>query len=138
MAEQLPANRWWRLIGALSMNFALGGFLIWSIFARPLELEFGWTRSQIASAFTIRNFAFVLTFLLGARLQDKRGPLWVSVIGGVLYGIGFFFCAWTTTLPWLLFWLGVVAGAGQGFGYAPRFRSWPSGSPTGAASPLDS
>jgi MFS transporter, OFA family, oxalate/formate antiporter len=109
------------------MNFTLGGFLTWSIFARPLGLEFGWTRAQVASVLDIGNVAFGLTFLLGARLQDKRGPRWASVIGGVLYGTGFFLSAWTTTLPWLLFWLGAVAGAGQGFGCAapiPVMAKW--------------
>ncbi len=40
--------------------------------------------------------------ILAGRLQDKKGPFWISVIGGVLVSVGFF-------LPG-----GPGEGAGQG------------------------
>jgi OFA family oxalate/formate antiporter-like MFS transporter len=120
-------NRWWRIAGGLSMNLALGAVYAWSIFVRPLEAEFGWTRAQVSTVFTILVFVFGLTFIAGGRLQDKKGPFMVSVIGAVLNAIGFFMCAWTTTTTWIFFWLGVVAATGQGFGYAtpiPVMAKW--------------
>jgi OFA family oxalate/formate antiporter-like MFS transporter len=109
------------------MNLALGAVYAWSIFVRPLEAEFGWTRAQVSTVFTILVFVFGLTFIAGGRLQDKKGPFMVSVIGAVLNAIGFFMCAWTTTTTWIFFWLGVVAATGQGFGYAtpiPVMAKW--------------
>ncbi|MGH7375838.1 MAG: L-lactate MFS transporter [Candidatus Methylomirabilales bacterium] len=126
MAEQ-GMNRWWRIAGGLSMNLALGAVYAWSIFVRPLEAEFGWTRAQVSTVFTILVFVFGLTFIAGGRLQDKKGPFMVSVIGATLNAIGFFMCAWTTSTTWIFFWLGVVAATGQGFGYAtpiPVMAKW--------------
>ncbi len=127
MSAEGHINRWWRIVGGLSMNLALGAVYAWSIFVRPLEAEFGWTRAQVSTVFTILVFVFGLTFIAGGRLQDKKGPFMVSVIGAVLNAIGFFMCAWTTTTTWIFFWLGVVAATGQGFGYAtpiPVMAKW--------------
>ncbi|MFN3476924.1 MAG: MFS transporter, partial [Candidatus Methylomirabilales bacterium] len=125
--EQQMINRWWRIVGGLSMNLALGAVYAWSIFVKPLEAEFGWKRADVSTVFTILVFVFGLTFILGGRLQDKKGPTIVSVIGGTLNAIGFFMCAFTNSLPWMFFWLGVVAATGQGFGYAtpiPVMSKW--------------
>lgn len=125
--EQKTLNRWWRIAGGLSMNLALGAVYAWSIFVRPLEAEFGWTRADVSTVFTILVFVFGLTFILGGRMQDKLGPTKVSFIGATLNAIGFFMCAFTTSLGWMFFWLGVVAATGQGFGYAtpiPVMSKW--------------
>ena len=125
--EQKMISRWWRIVGGLSMNLALGAVYAWSIFVRPLEGEFGWTRAQVSTILTILVVVFGLTFILGGRLQDKKGPTIVSVIGGLLNAIGFFMAGFANSLPWLFFWLGVVAATGQGFGYAtpiPVMSKW--------------
>jgi len=128
MAEQHGmVNRWWRVAGGLSMNLALGSLYAWSVFVLPLEKEFGWKRADTAMIFTIAVFVFGLSFIVAGRLQDKKGPFWISVIGGVLVSIGFFMCAWTTSLPWLFFWFGAIGGIGNGFGYAtpiPVMAKW--------------
>lgn len=125
--EQQMINRWWRIVGGLSMNLALGAVYAWSIFVKPLEAEFGWKRADVSTVFTILVFVFGLTFIMGGRLQDRKGPTIVSVIGGTLNAIGFFMCAFTNSLYWMFFWLGVVAATGQGFGYAtpiPVMSKW--------------
>ena len=35
-------SRWWRVVGGMSMNLALGTLYAWSVFVAPLEKEFGW------------------------------------------------------------------------------------------------
>lgn len=125
--EQQMINRWWRIVGGLSMNLALGAVYAWSIFVKPLEAEFGWKRADVSMVFTILVFVFGLMFIVGGRLQDKKGPTIVSVIGGTLNALGFFMCAFTNSLYWMFFWLGVVAATGQGFGYAtpiPVMSKW--------------
>jgi MFS transporter, OFA family, oxalate/formate antiporter len=128
MAEQHGMiNRWWRVVGGLSMNLALGSLYAWSVFVAPLEKEFGWKRADTSMIFTIAVFVFGLSFILAGRLQDKKGPFWISVIGGVLVSIGFFVCAFTTSLGWILFWFGAIGGVGNGFGYAtpiPVMAKW--------------
>jgi MFS transporter, OFA family, oxalate/formate antiporter len=125
--EQQMMNRWWRIVGGLSMNLALGAVYAWSIFVAPLEKEFGWKRADTSLVFTILVAVFALTFIAAGRLQDKLGPFKISIIGAVANALGFFMCAYTTTQTWMFFWLGVVAATGQGFGYAtpiPVMAKW--------------
>jgi len=125
--ETKTVNRWWRIAGGLSMNLALGAVYAWSIFVRPLEAEFGWTRAQVSTILTILVLVFGLTFIIGGRMQDKLGPFRVSLIATILNPLGFFMAGYANSLPWLFFWLGVVAATGQGFGYAtpiPVMSKW--------------
>jgi len=120
-------NRWWRVVGGLSMNLALGTLYAWSIFVAPLEKEFGWKRAQTSAVFGYAVIVFALSFILAGRLQDKFGPFWVSVTGGVLVSLGFFLCAYTTSLTYLYICFGVIGGLGNGFGYStpiPVMAKW--------------
>src|SRR6266511_3169597 len=127
MAAEEHISRWWRVVGGLSMNLALGTLYAWSVFVAPLEKEFGWKRADTSLIISIAIFVFAISFVLAGRLQDKKGPFWISVIGGVLVSIGFFLSAWTTTLGWIFFAFGVLGGIGNGFGYAtpiPVMAKW--------------
>ncbi len=120
-------NRWWRVVGGLLMNIALGTLYAWSVFVAPLEKEFGWKRSETSNVFTIAVVVFALTFIVAGRLQDKFGPFWVSLTGAVLVSLGFFLCSFTHSLNWLYVCFGVIAGLGNGFGYAtpiPVMAKW--------------
>ncbi len=126
-ANQLGISRWWRMIGGLSMNLALGTLYAWSVFVAPLEKQFGWKRTQTSMVFTIAVVVFALTFIVAGRLQDKFGPFYVSLAGGLLVSLGFYMCAYTHSLNWLYFWFGVVGGLGNGFGYStpiPVMAKW--------------
>jgi len=120
-------NRWWRVVGGLSMNVALGTLYAWSVFVAPLEKEFGWKRAETSNVFTIAVVVFALTFVAAGRLQDKYGPLWVSLTGGILVSLGFFLCAFTHSLNYLYVCFGVIGGLGNGFGYStpiPVMAKW--------------
>ena len=127
MSAEGHINRWWRVVGGLSMNLALGALYAWSVFVAPLEKEFGWKRADTSTIFTVAVVVFALSFVLAGRLQDKKGPFWVSVTGGVLVSVGFFLSSWTTTLSWIIFMFGALGGIGNGFGYATF--AWPPGLP---------
>ena len=120
-------NRWWRVVGGMSMNLALGSLYAWSVFVAPLEKEFGWKRAQTSNVFTYAVVVFALTFIVAGRLQDKFGPFWVSLTGGVLVSLGFFLCAFTHSLTYLYVCFGVIGGLGNGFGYStpiPVMAKW--------------
>ncbi len=109
------------------MNMALGTLYGWSVFVAPLEKEFHWTRSQTSTTFTVAVTVFALSFILAGRLQDKLGPFWISITGGILVSAGFFLCAYTHSLTWLYVCFGVIGGLGNGFGYAtpiPVMAKW--------------
>jgi OFA family oxalate/formate antiporter-like MFS transporter len=114
-------------VGGLSMNLALGALYAWSVFVAPLEKEFGWKRADTSTIFTVAVVVFALTFIVAGRLQDKKGPFWVSVIGGVLVSLGFFLSSFTTSLGWIIVMFGALGGIGNGFGYAtpiPVMAKW--------------
>jgi len=111
-------NRWWPVVGGVSMNLALGSLYAWSVFVLPLEKEFGWTRAQTSWVFTIAIVCFALSFVAAGRLQDIRGPRLPAAIGGALVGGGFLLASRTSSLASLYIAFGVIVGIGNGFGYA--------------------
>src|SRR5215472_17100542 len=120
-------SRWWRVAGALSMNIALGTLYAWSVFVAPLETQFGWKRADTSLVFTAAVIVFALTFVVAGRIQDRFGPFYCSLAGGIFVSLGFFLSAYTTTLTYLIVCVGVIGGLGNGFGYAtpiPVMAKW--------------
>jgi MFS transporter, OFA family, oxalate/formate antiporter len=120
-------NRWWRVIGGLMMNIALGSLYAWSVFVAPLEKAFGWKRADTSTVFTIAVVVFALTFIVAGRLQDKLGPFWISITGAILVSLGFFLCSYASSLTYFFICFGVIGGLGNGFGYAtpiPVMAKW--------------
>ena len=126
-SPQPGISRWWRVFGGVSMNLALGTLYAWSVFVAPLEKQFGWKRAQTSMVFTIAVVVFALSFVIAGRIQDKIGPLFCSLTGGILVSLGFFLCSYTTNLVYLYVCFGVIGGLGNGFGYAtpiPVMAKW--------------
>jgi OFA family oxalate/formate antiporter-like MFS transporter len=124
---EVGLNRWWRVVGGLLMNLALGTLYAWSVFVAPLEKEFGWTRAQTSSVFGWAVVVFAISFIVAGRLQDKIGPFMVSLIGCILLTAGFILCMWTSSLTYLIICFGILVGIGNGFGYAtpiPVMAKW--------------
>jgi OFA family oxalate/formate antiporter-like MFS transporter len=62
------------VLGALSMNMALGTIYAWSVFVAPLEKQFGWKRADTSMVFTITAVVTALSFALAGRIQDRPLP----------------------------------------------------------------
>lgn len=125
--NQTGINRWWRVVGGLLMNLALGTLYGWSVFVAPLESRFGWKRAETSMVFTIAVIVFALSFVAAGRIQDRFGPLGCSLAGGILVSLGFYLCSYTTSLNYLYLCFGVIGGLGNGFGYAtpiPVMAKW--------------
>jgi len=99
------------------MNLSLGSLYGWSLFVPALESELGLTREQASNIFSLAIAVFALCFLAGGRLQDRRGPYIVSIIGGILIGAGYFFSSRAQSLTQMYAAFGILVGAGCGFGY---------------------
>ena len=127
-ATEAPGiGRWWRVVGGLLMNLALGTLYGWSVFVAPLEKQFGWKRADTSMVFTIAVVVFAFSFVVAGRIQDKFGPFYCSLAGGILVSLGFFLCAYTASLTYLFVCFGVIGGLGNGFGYAtpiPVMAKW--------------
>ncbi len=120
-------SRWWRVVGGLMMNLALGSLYAWSVFVAPLEKEFGWKRADTSQVFTWAVVVFAIAFIVAGRLQDKLGPFFISLTGCILLTVGFVLSAQTTSLTYLIVAFGILVGIGNGFGYAtpiPVMAKW--------------
>src|SRR4029450_3005244 len=79
---------------------------------------FGSTRAQTSGVYTIAVVTFASTFVLAGRIQDARGPRLCALVGALLVSLGFFLASFTDSLWFLYVAFGLLAGAGNGFGYA--------------------
>jgi MFS transporter, OFA family, oxalate/formate antiporter len=133
-AGTLGISRWWRVVGGVSMNLALGSLYAWSVFVAPLEKEFKWKRAETSMVFTIAVVVFALTFIVAGRLQDKLGPFKISLIGAILVSLGFFLCSSADSLTKFLSSSACLEGWATALATRPRFLLCPSGFRTSAVS----
>lgn len=114
------ANRWRIAVAAVLVQLALGAVYAWSVFARPLETQMGWTKSEASLPFiVVIGVLFVGTFV-GGRIQDRVGPRPVVLAGGLLYSAGVLLASLADEPGdlWLLVaTYGVMAGIGLGLAY---------------------
>jgi OFA family oxalate/formate antiporter-like MFS transporter len=118
MKKFLSSNRWIVVVSAILMELALGAIYAWSVFT-PILKEEGWSKGDTQWVFSIglASFAFFMV-IAGFRLK-KWGPQVLSIIGGVLLGLGYFLGGlFGGTDFWsLLLLIGLIGGAGIGFAY---------------------
>jgi OFA family oxalate/formate antiporter-like MFS transporter len=120
MAKDSYLNRWTVIAGALMIQIILGTVYGFSVFVRPLEMEFGWGRATTQWAFSFALATFAISMIPAGRLQDRIGPRKVASIGGILLGLSFLIAALIVggDRPWALYLTyGIIGGAGIGFGY---------------------
>jgi MFS family permease len=82
------------------------------VFLLPLEREFGWTRSQVASVYSIYLLVNGGTAALVGLVFDRLGPRWVYGAGTALLGIAFVLASGVTTLWQFYLCIGVLVGLG--------------------------
>ena len=110
-------NRWFCVLGGVLMNLSLGALYGWSLFVPALQQDLNLSREQASNIFSIAVVVFALCFLIGGRVQDKKGPYVVSLIGSILFGAGFLLTSRATDLMGMYLTFGLVVGIGAGFGY---------------------
>src|SRR5215213_11877892 len=88
-ADRDPTRgRWWIVIAAVLVQLALGAVYAWSVFNKPLQDEFGWSKTEAVLPFEVAIGTIFIGSLIGGRIQDKHGPRPVALAGGVLYSLG--------------------------------------------------
>jgi MFS family permease len=114
-------NRWLVVVGAILIQLALGALYAWSVFTKILTDPNGiyqFTATQTAWIFSAGLATFALVMVLAGRWQAKTGPRLMTVMGGLLLGLGFVLGGFFGSTFWAQFlFIGVVAGAGIGLGY---------------------
>ena len=118
--NQTP-KRWLVVLGAILIQLALGALYAWSVFTKLLtdpEGIYGFTATQTAWIFSAGLATFALVMVLAGRWQAKTGPRLMTVLGGLLLGLGFVLGGFFGSTFWAqFFFIGVVGGAGIGLAY---------------------
>src|SRR4051812_28883530 len=122
----VPVNptrgRWWRVVAAVLVQLALGAVYAWSVFNKPLQDQFGWSKTEAVLPFEVAIGTIFIGSLIGGRIQDRRGPRPVALAGVVLYAIGTMLASLVSSSGqlWLLVaTYGVLGGIGLGAAYIP-------------------
>jgi OFA family oxalate/formate antiporter-like MFS transporter len=118
-------GRWLLVAAALLLQFSIGAVYAWSVFSSALQDEDAapdWALSKVEASlpFTVTIAMIFIGSYIGGRLQDKKGPRIVALIGGVIYAVGIILAAFASgdDQLWLLIaGYGVISGFGLGFAY---------------------
>src|SRR3954452_17514819 len=114
------AGRWWIALAAVLVQLALGAVYAWSGFNKPLQGQFGWSKSEVVLPFEVAIGCIFIGTFVGGRIQDRRGPRPVALAGVVLYSVGIMLASLTNTKDqlWVLvLTYGVMGGIGLGLAY---------------------
>ena len=85
-------NRWLVVVGAVLIQVALGAIYAWSVFTQRLtdpSGDYAFSASQTAWVFSAGLATFALVMVLAGRWQARTGPRLMTVLGGLLLGLGF-------------------------------------------------
>ena len=109
----------YRVLAAAMLIEILFGFqYTWTIFARILRLEYGFTSTQTQTIFSTTVVSFSIGFLIAGRIQDKTGPCRTTIAGAFLYAAGLVLAGLGgPSFPTLFLGAGVLVGLGIAFGY---------------------
>lgn len=123
MSEQRTSwNRGWVVTGAaVAINLILGVLYSWSVIGKVLanpKGSFKWSAFDAALPFAVSTGAFAIMMVFAGRVQDKIGPRYVAMLGGLLLGLGLILSAYTSTPLMMALTFGVIGGCGIGLGYS--------------------
>ena len=119
--EVRTLNRWLVVVGATSIQLALGAIYAWSVFTARLTDTagtYGFTASQTAWVFSTGLATFATVMVLAGRVLPRVGPRRLTIAGGLLLGGGYVLGGLFGDSFWIqLLSIGVVGGAGIGLAY---------------------
>ena len=116
--SQAMKNRWIVLSASVLFQTVLGGIYAWSTFSPSLMEVYGLNNAQSSFIFGLTIAVFTLSMIYAGRLLRKRGPRLTANLSAFLYMTGYLLASVSNgRFILLLISLGVITGAGIGFGY---------------------
>jgi OFA family oxalate/formate antiporter-like MFS transporter len=88
MGLDVRKHRWIFPTAGLLTTFVRGAATFtFSLLILPLEMEFGWTRAETVTAFSVYAFVVALGLFLGGIIVDRFGPKVPIIVGTLLVGV---------------------------------------------------
>ena len=121
----MPAERgrWGLVIVGMIINLCLGTIYSWSVFVGPLTSYFQdtlgltVTPNEILMPFSVFLAFFAIAMTLTGKYIESIGPRKITILGGILTGLGWLLAS-TVTSVWMLYIVyGVIGGIGVGIAY---------------------
>ena len=122
LSDNPTKGRWGLVAAALLLQLSIGAVYAWSVFSKALQGAAAFKLSKVEATLPFEvaiGMIFIGTYV-GGRIQDRRGPRTVAMIGGAIYGIGVIIASFARSGDqlWLLvLGYGVLAGFGLGLAY---------------------
>lgn len=109
---------WIVTFAAVGANCAIGVLYSWSVIAEYLRGNLNWSATQSQIPFMIAAGIFSLMMILGGYIQDKIGPRFVIMVGGIFTGIAFVSSSFFITVIGLSIFFGIFFGSAMGLVYS--------------------
>ncbi|MDP9393869.1 MAG: OFA family MFS transporter [Actinomycetota bacterium] len=116
-------GRWGLVAAAMLVQLSTGAVYAWSVFSKALQdpdSTFALSKTEAAIPFSVTIGVIFLGTYLGGRIQDRKGPRVVALVGGVLYSLGILLTSLAGGREdyWMLIaFYGVMSGFGLGLAY---------------------
>jgi OFA family oxalate/formate antiporter-like MFS transporter len=120
----LAKGRWVLVAVCLFINLCLGSVYAWSVFVEPLTQYFtsgpglSVTAQEILLPFSLILAVFAITMPFTGPIIDRYGPRNVTILGGVLNGLGWILASFSSSVLMLSILYGVIGGIGVGIAYS--------------------
>jgi OFA family oxalate/formate antiporter-like MFS transporter len=105
-------------MAAVGINLILGVLYAWSVMGKALVQQWHWTKTQAMLPFATSTASFAITMIFAGRAQDKIGPRYVAMLGGIILGAGMVLSSFAHNYIPMLITFGLVGGMGIGLGYS--------------------
>jgi len=120
----LEKGRWGLVAVCLVINLCLGSVYAWSVFVQPLTeyftlgLGLSVTANEILLPFSLILAVFAITMPFTGPIIDRYGPRNVTILGGMLNGLGWILASFSSSVLMLSILYGVIGGIGVGIAYS--------------------
>ena len=123
MGMEPEKGRWMLVLLGLIINLCLGTIYSWSVFVAPVtqyftaELGQTVTASEVLMPFSVFLAFFALAMPFTGKYIEQYGPRNITIVGGVLTGLGWLLASFATSVPMLYVVYGIIGGIGVGIAY---------------------
>lgn len=110
-------SRWLLIPLGMSVLLCLGTVYSWSIFRKPLEVEFNISATESLLPYTVALVFYAAFMPIAGFYISRIGPRTMTAIGGTIVGTGYILSSFATHIGMMTLTYGVIVGTGVGITY---------------------